>query len=207
VQIPKSKFISDLKWMISTTDKEEILSPTDVEIKVHSVGLNFRDILKGRGLFPHMEEFGIEYHQQHANARNEIVGSEFSGTIIRKGLQVKALNVNDTVIGATIHHGAFKSHVIVDQCLVVPIKKLISETTMKKLQYQLHIQHGVDIATVQYCQKIGAEIIVTAGTEEKREYLREQYGLKHIFSRDLSFVYNIRQLFPDGVNVILNSLS
>ncbi|CAF1269050.1 unnamed protein product [Didymodactylos carnosus] len=70
LQIAKSRLISDLKWMISTTDKEEILSPTDVQIKIHSVGLNFRNVLKVRGLFPHIEEFGIEYHEQHANTRD-----------------------------------------------------------------------------------------------------------------------------------------
>ncbi|CAF3798870.1 unnamed protein product, partial [Adineta steineri] len=61
---------------------------------------------------------------------------------------------------------------------------------------------------IQYCQYIDARVIATAGTEEKRRFLREYYGIEHVFnSRDTSFVNNIRQILPQGVDVIVNSLS
>ncbi|CAF4306815.1 unnamed protein product, partial [Adineta steineri] len=61
---------------------------------------------------------------------------------------------------------------------------------------------------IQYCQYIGARLIATAGTEEKRDFLREYYGIEHVFnSRDVSFVNEIREIFAEGIDVIINSLS
>jgi NADP-dependent 3-hydroxy acid dehydrogenase YdfG/acyl carrier protein len=63
-------------------------------------------------------------------------------------------------------------------------------------------------ACIQYCQAIGARVIATAGTDEKRRFLREHYGVEHVFnSRDLSFASEIRSLVPNGVNAVINSLS
>ncbi|CAF4136379.1 unnamed protein product, partial [Adineta steineri] len=60
---------------------------------------------------------------------------------------------------------------------------------------------------IQYCQYIDARVIATAGTEEKRRFLREHYGIEHIFnSRDASFVNQIRELLREGVDIIINSL-
>ncbi|CAF1555144.1 unnamed protein product, partial [Rotaria sordida] len=61
---------------------------------------------------------------------------------------------------------------------------------------------------IPYCQPIGARVIAPAGTEEKRRFLREHSGVEHVFnSRDTSFVNHIRQILPQGVDVIVNSLS
>ncbi|MFD2878247.1 zinc-binding dehydrogenase [Paenibacillus rhizoplanae] len=46
---------------------------------------------------------------------------------------------------------------------------------------------GVGLAAVQIAQWVGAEIYATAGTEEKRDYLRS-LGISHVYSsRDLAF--------------------
>ena len=67
---------------------------------------------------------------------------------------------------------------------------------------------GVGLAAIQYARHRGAEIFVTAGSEVKREFLR-QLGADHVLdSRSLAFADEIRLLTGgEGVDVVLNSLS
>ena len=66
---------------------------------------------------------------------------------------------------------------------------------------------GVGLAAVSIAQKYGAEIIATAGSTEKREYLRQK-AVAHIFnSRSLSFADDILDTTDGyGVDIVLNSL-
>jgi myxalamid-type polyketide synthase MxaB len=62
---------------------------------------------------------------------------------------------------------------------------------------------GVGLAAVHLCQRIGAAVIATAGSEAKREYLRS-LGIQRVYdSRSLEFA----SLISDGVDVVLNSLA
>ncbi|KAF4992760.1 hypothetical protein FDECE_13624 [Fusarium decemcellulare] len=60
-------------------------------------------------------------------------------------------------------------------------------------------------------QSVGAEIFVTAGSQEKRDFLRNVYGIEedHIFSsRDVSFAAGVRAATKGyGVDVVLNTLT
>ncbi|KAL8735463.1 MAG: hypothetical protein Q9181_002806 [Wetmoreana brouardii] len=70
---------------------------------------------------------------------------------------------------------------------------------------------GVGIAAIQLCQYIGAEIYATVGTETKRAYLMETFGIPadRIFSsRNSDFATKLKAATDgEGVNIILNSLS
>src|SRR5262249_36924716 len=67
---------------------------------------------------------------------------------------------------------------------------------------------GVGLAAIQVCRHLGAEIYATAGSSEKREYLRS-LGVRHIYdSRSLSFAAEVmRETNGEGVDVVLNSLA
>ena len=67
---------------------------------------------------------------------------------------------------------------------------------------------GVGIAAIRVAQRLGAEILATAGSEEKRAYVRS-LGVRHVFdSRSLRFVEAVREATGDeGVDVVLNSLA
>ncbi|CAF4127387.1 unnamed protein product [Adineta steineri] len=92
-------------------------------------------------------------------------------------------------------------------------------TVIYSLKYRVHFQsnqtvliHAATDATGQMCiqhyQYIDVRIIVTVGTEENRCFLRKYYGIEHVFnSRDTSLFNNIREILPQGVDVIVNSLS
>ena len=68
---------------------------------------------------------------------------------------------------------------------------------------------GVGHAAIVLAKEIGAQILVTAGSEEKRKYLSNKYGIESsrtFNSRDTSFMTRILGDFG-GVDVILNSLT
>ena len=70
---------------------------------------------------------------------------------------------------------------------------------------------GFGQAAIQLAQHQGAEVFVTVGNNEKREFLEATYGIPrdHIFSsRDLSFKLGIQRLTGGrGVDLVLNSLA
>ena len=66
---------------------------------------------------------------------------------------------------------------------------------------------GVGLAAVKIAQSLGAEVFATAGTDEKREFLRS-LGIVHVMnSRTLDFAQEVMQRTAgEGVDVVLNSL-
>jgi len=70
---------------------------------------------------------------------------------------------------------------------------------------------GVGQAAVMLSQRIGAEIFITVGSEEKREFVMAHFGIAadHIFSsRDTKFAASILTMTKGkGVDVVLNSLA
>ena len=67
---------------------------------------------------------------------------------------------------------------------------------------------GVGMAAIQYARYIGAEVFATAGSPQKRDFLR-LLGVEHVLdSRSLEFADRITQITAgEGVDVVLNSLS
>jgi NADPH:quinone reductase-like Zn-dependent oxidoreductase/acyl carrier protein len=67
---------------------------------------------------------------------------------------------------------------------------------------------GVGLAAIQLARRRGAEIFATAGSEEKRDFLR-LLGADHVFdSRSLAFADEILAITEgEGVDVVLNSLA
>jgi NADPH:quinone reductase-like Zn-dependent oxidoreductase/acyl carrier protein len=67
---------------------------------------------------------------------------------------------------------------------------------------------GVGLAAIQLCRRAGADVIATAGSPEKRDYLRG-LGIEHVFdSRTTAFADEVRASTSGrGVDVVLNSLA
>ncbi len=186
-----------------------------IEIQIRAVGLNFSDVLKALGLYPGIVDDVVP------------LGLECSGIISAVGPGVTQWSVGDEVM-AIVPHG-FASHCITDQCAAVhkpenlehedaaaiPVAFLTAEYCMRKVanlqkgeRVLIHAgAGGVGLAAVQIAQAIGAEIFATAGSEEKREFLRD-LGVDHVMnSRTLDFADEIREITAGrGVDVVLNSL-
>ncbi|CAF1040249.1 unnamed protein product [Rotaria sordida] len=228
LQVAPSRFVADLAWMRDPIPINNLL-PGQIQVRIHCTSLNFRDVLKIRGLYPHTRVFGQRDCDEPLVDRDTTPGTDFMGTIILS--HSKNLKIGDRVIGLC-PSGTFHSHIILDTSVVsrVPDECLMSDeqlaalptaflTALLSLKHRIRLKHGQTVlihaatgatgqACIQYCQAVGARVIATAGSDAKRCFLRKHYGIKHVFnSRDLSFVTEIHSRFPNGVNVIVNSLS
>ena len=188
----------------------------DVIINVAAAGLNFRDILKAMGMYPSTGDEAF------------FLGDEFAGTVTAIGAAVTELRVGDKVFGtgqscfgtSVVTQADFvakkPSHLSMQEAATFPMVYL---TVLYALEHLAQLQKGekilihaaaggVGLAALQYAQYVGAEVIATAGTPEKRDYLRS-LGVLHVFdSRSLSFYKEIYQLTEGrGVDVVLNSLA
>lgn len=70
---------------------------------------------------------------------------------------------------------------------------------------------GLGIAALHICRNVGAEVFATVGSEEKKAFLVERFGIlpERIFSsRQRAFASGIKRLTNNaGVHVVLNSLA
>jgi len=187
-----------------------------VEIKTHAAGLNFSDVMKALNLYPGLPDGPIP------------LGIECAGVITQTGRMVKDFRPGDRV--AALAPFCFGNYVYANKKHVMPIPgnmsfeeaatipvafltafyALISKGNLQKNERVLihSASGGVGQAAIQIARQVGAEIFATAGTEEKREYLKK-LGIKYVMdSRSLTFASEImKQTKGQGVDVILNSLS
>ncbi|ODM98075.1 Polyketide synthase-nonribosomal peptide synthetase [Orchesella cincta] len=93
--LPASKNIQDLKFCANGA---VALQDSQIEVKVHAFGLNFRDVFV---VLKPSKEFD----------RFNAVGLEFSGTVVAAGPKVTRWKVGDKVIGCNFTEGALPSHI------------------------------------------------------------------------------------------------
>jgi acyl transferase domain-containing protein/acyl carrier protein len=187
-----------------------------VEIEVVAGGLNFSDVMKALGIYPGLDGGPIP------------LGAECSGRITAVGEGVTDLHIGDEVLAVAPF--AFGSHVVTraelavpklpqwtfEDAATVPIAFLTAEYALEHLGHlstgERVLIHsatgGVGLAAIQLARRAGAEIFATAGTAEKRAYLKEM-GIKHVMdSRSLAFADEVvGKTGGRGVDVVLNSLA
>ena len=192
----------------------------EVTARVAAAGLNFRDVLQRIGVLPE-EAF-------EGGFAGATLGMEFAGEVIAVGDGVDHLRPGDAVFG--IARNAFSSHLVApadglfkkppfmsfEEAATLPVAAL---TVYYSLHHLARLQTserilihgaagGVGLAAVQYARSVGAEIFASAGSVEKREFLR-RIGAQHVVdSRSLAFADDIREItHGEGVDVVLNSVA
>ena len=184
----------------------------EVEIRTVASALNFRDVLNALGLYP---------------GGTGAMGWEAAGVVTAIGADVSHVNVGDEVIA--LAPGSFAKFVITDARLTVakpanigfasaagiPVVFLTAHYALRELarvrrgdRVLVHAAAGgVGLAAVQLARGAGAEVFATAGSAEKRDYLKG-LGIGHVFdSRSLDFADEIRSAtLGAGVDVVLNAL-
>lgn len=189
-----------------------VAGPGQVELRVRTTGLNFRDVLAALDLYPGVIPFG----------------GECAGTVVNVGAGVNEFRPGDAV--AAFAPDSFGAYVTVPEDFAALLPKSMSfedaatiPAAFLTAYYGLHrlaglkrgdriLIHaaagGVGMAAVKIAMLAGAEIFATAGNSEKRERLRS-LGVQHVFdSRSLEFAGEIRSIVKDrGIDVVLNSLS
>ncbi|KAL6895004.1 polyketide synthase [Trichoderma evansii] len=196
-------------WQSGTWNEEM------VEITPHAFGLNFRDVL-----------IALDQMQE------KIMGFECSGYVSRVGSKVTHVKVGDRVC-ALMQYGNWANKIRTPWHSVMRIPDsmsleaaasvpIIFGTAYHALIKLADLQEGesvlihsaaggVGLAAIAIAQYLKADIFVTVGSEEKREFLAKQYGIprnRMFSSRDISFAEDVmRATGGRGVDVLLNSLA
>ncbi|KAJ6151550.1 hypothetical protein N7470_007147 [Penicillium chermesinum] len=162
----------------------------------------------------------------------EAAGFDGVGKVTRKGAGVKDLNEGDRVVYLSLEGSGFANYKTLNswQVAKVPATLESADAASVPLAYTIavlalhqtaHLRKSDSVlihsaagavgqACVNLAQKIGAKIFVTAGTDEKREFLHKTFGIpkEQIFSdRTAEFRDGILSATGSkGVNVIVNSL-
>ena len=188
----------------------------EVEIAVKVTGLNFMNVMSAMGIYPGYPR-GVGP-----------LGIECAGVIVNVGDGVTDINLGDEVVA--IAFDSLASHAITDARLIVKKPAFLSfeeaasipiayVTAYYALHYLGRLQAnervlihsatgGVGLAAIQLAKRAGAEIFATAGSTEKRDYLKA-LGIQHVMdSRSLSFADDIMEItHGEGVDLVLNSLA
>ncbi|NHB87151.1 type I polyketide synthase [Photorhabdus tasmaniensis] len=190
--------------------------PLDVEIQVKAVGLNFKDVLIALGVLPAPADPTMTF------------GQEAAGIVTRVGREVKGVHVGDRVMCAG--HSCLAEHVVMPQRVVAPIPQMLGfqqaagvpvafTTAWIALKHAANLKKGerilihsaasgVGMAAMQIALYLGAEVWVTAGSEEKRRLLKNMGAQRGANSRTREFGEAFRSELGDRpFDVILNALA
>ncbi|QGA21725.1 hypothetical protein EYB26_009436 [Talaromyces marneffei] len=202
---------------VDDVDASIPLAADEVQVKVATVGLNFRDVVVSLG-----------------EQNEDVYGIEGAGWITQVGTAVTEFKVGDRVAGLWgRERGYMRSFCNVPTALVTKIPDNMTfelaaaiplnfTTVIYSLRELARLSSGEKIlihsgaggtgqAAIQYARLVGAEIFTTVSSEEKKRYLIETYGVAadHIFSsRTFDFDTLIMEATcGHGVDVVLNSLA
>ncbi|MCG8419210.1 MAG: SDR family NAD(P)-dependent oxidoreductase [Proteobacteria bacterium] len=188
----------------------------EIEIAVEAVSLGFKDLMKALGIISDRVIANTFF--------NDGIGMEGAGTVVAVGDGCTEFRVGDRVCG--IAPGFLRSHVTVPADYAVKIPDRLSCEQASNLIAFLTVYHGlvdvaqmqkgerilihsasggVGLAAIQIARQYGAEIFATAGSEEKRAFLRDQ-GIRYVSdSRTIGFVDEINEWTGgQGVDIVLN---
>jgi acyl transferase domain-containing protein/acyl carrier protein/short-subunit dehydrogenase len=209
--------LRNLQWC-ELTDAD--LEADEVEIAPVATGLNFRDVMYAMGL---LSDEAVE-----AGFAGATIGMELSGRVIRVGRDVTGFAPGDAVLGfapasfATRVRTTFRAighkpaALTFEEAATIPTAFFTAYYALVELarlrRGERVLIHGgaggVGIAAIQLARHLGAEVFVTAGSREKREFVR-LLGADHVLdSRSLAFADDVLALTNGaGVDVVLNSLA
>ncbi|HWI07824.1 MAG TPA: SDR family NAD(P)-dependent oxidoreductase, partial [Solirubrobacteraceae bacterium] len=191
----------------------------EVEIRVVAAALNFRDVLLA---------LGMGFAAGGEDPAQAAFGWECAGVVVACGAGVDGLAPGDDLVA--LAGGALGSRVITravlvarkpaalsfEQAATLPVGFLSARWALERIarltggeRALIHCASGgVGLAAVQVARRAGAEVLATAGREDKRAHLRA-LGIEHVMdSRTLRFADEVRAATGgEGVDVVLNSLA
>lgn len=190
------------------------LADDEMEIEVKATGLNFKDIVVTMG-----------------QLAQPYIGIECSGVVSSVGKNVQSTQVGQRVMALPL--GAYSTYarckatstalipenMSFEVAATVPVVFCTAYYALFDLgrikageRLLIHAgAGGVGQSAIMLAQMVGAEVFVTVGSVEKKQFLMAQYNIPedHIFySRDASFGRGIRRATNnEGVDVVINSLA
>ena len=188
----------------------------EVLIQVETFGLNYADVMARNGIYA------------AAPALPSILGYEAVGTVIETGNEVSNLKIGDRVLAFT-RFGAYAEQCVAHQDAVISLPSEVPNdiatalatqycTAIYAADWMANIKSferilvhagagGVGHGLIQYAKSIGCEIIATAGSYEKLEYLKN-LGVDHVINYlDSDFKEEVISKFGErSVNVIFDPI-
>lgn len=190
------------------------LGDKQVEVEVKATGMNFKDVVVSMG-----------------QLAQPYIGVECAGIISAVGKDVTDVQVGQRVMAMT--EGAYSTYA---RCLSTSVSPIPDDMTFvsactvpvvfctayyglfdlgRLSEGEKVLIHagagGVGMAAIQLAKMAKAEIFTTVGSNDKKQFIMQNYGIPedHIFySRDVSFGAALRRATDGlGVDVVLNSLA
>lgn len=207
---------ADSIYFRRTDVNQQAVDEDEIVVKVDVAGVSYRDLDQILGAIPWATP-----------------GFDGAGTVVKKGSRVTNLGEGDVVFFLAPNGGAFSTYKKMPfwQAAKVPDGITITDATSLPLAYSIAVlallRHGqltkndtvlihaaagaVGQACVVLAQHVGARIFATAGTQAKRDFLHDTFGIPEtqIFSsRETRYRDKIKvQTGSRGVDVVVNSLS
>lgn len=198
---------------------EDPVGPRDVEVEIHAAALNFKDLAHIMGFLPSNEDrLGLE-----CAGVVSAVGEEASAyfkrgdrvVLIRRDGGCFANRVRSRLedVSKMPDSWGFEEAAGVGVCFMTAVYGLIDLANIRDGHTVLihSAAGGVGLACLQICAQYSVEVYVTVGTEEKRRFIREEFGIPddHIFtSRSIAFAQQLMDATKGrGVDIIMNSLA
>lgn len=189
----------------------------EVAIRVRAAALNFKDVLLAMGVVPSPIPGVVP------------LGGECAGTVTAVGPGVTDVAPGDEVVCvAPFSFGRYVKTraeyvapkpecLSMDEAAASPLVFMTALYALEKIgrlaageRVLIHAgAGGVGLAAIQLARAAGAEVLATAGSDEKRRYLRERWNVTRVMdSRSLEFASQVLEATSGrGVDVVLNSLS
>ncbi|MFB8281030.1 type I polyketide synthase [Nocardia colli] len=211
---PRSRLLSALAWRRC---RRRDPGPGEVEVRMHVVGLNYKDPLKVMGVLGEPELAGTFFGTSP--------GMEGVGTVVRLGAQVHDLVVGDVV--AVAAKGMLRRYNIVARQALIRLPHgtepglCTSTTAFATAEYALldlarlepgetvlihGAAGGVGSAAIQVATARGARVIGTASTGERRAHILALGAHRVLNSRSLNFAEDVlTSTGGAGVDVVLST--
>lgn len=186
-----------------------VLGAGDVRVAVRAASVNFPDLLMIQGKYQHKPQLPF------------VVGGELAGDVIAIGADVSDLKIGDRVMGGAFSGGFAQEAQVPARALrkipggidyataagfttayLTAYVSLVRRGQLQKDEWLLvhGAAGGVGLAAVDIGLNLGAKIIATASTEEKRSFLKK-YGAHHVLPSS-GFREQVKELTNGGADVI-----
>ena len=194
------------------------LKPDEVLVQVRAIGMNFRDVLNVLGMYPGdpgapgADCAGVVMAVSPAVATS----GDRSSPSLRVGTAVFGIapgSLGSCVVTRASNLVPMPLHLRFHEAATIPTVMVTGQVALMQAAQvsagDTVLVHaaagGVGLAAIQLLQAVGATVVATAGSAQKRSVLH-QLGVKHVLSsRHTQFVAEVSQL--GGVDVVLNSLT
>ena len=187
-----------------------------VLIAVQAAGVNRPDCLQRMGLYPLPPD------------ASPLPGLEVAGEIAAVGAAVSTWQVGDRVVALT-HGGGYAEYCVAHTSHCLPWPQALSAAQAASLPETCFTVHynllrrgalasgevvlihggssGIGSTAIQVARAVGAEVIVTAGSDEKCAYCLE-LGANHAINyRAQDWAEGVKALFAHGVDVVLDMVA